>query len=91
MATSPMPSRGPKRGRKCYVTLAFSGIADAKRKEKIRSGYLNPPFSGAQRRAEMLRNPCTLGDPQREARGENQKWLPRPCLLGGPQEGRIAT
>ena len=24
VATSPLPSRGPKRGRKCYVTPAFS-------------------------------------------------------------------
>ena len=26
LAASPLPSRGPKRGRKCYVTPAFSGI-----------------------------------------------------------------
>ena len=25
VAASPLPSRGPKRGRKCYVTPAFSG------------------------------------------------------------------
>ena len=30
VATSPLPSRGPKRGRKCYVTPAFSGIPNAK-------------------------------------------------------------
>ena len=40
-------------------------------------------FSGAQKRAELLRNPCILGGPQRQARGENQKRLPHPCLLGG--------
>ena len=34
----------------------------------------------------MLHHPCILGGPQRQARGENQKWLPHPCLLGGPQQ-----
>ena len=64
MAASPLPSRGPKKGRKCYVTPAFSGIPNAKRGEqnqkwsstkgnKIRSGYLTPAFPGAQKRAEF--------------------------------------
>ena len=88
MATSPLPSRGPKRGRNCYVTLAFSGIPNANREEEIRSGYLTLAFSGAQERTELLRNPCVLGDPQRQPRGENQKWLPHPCLFGGPKRGR---
>ena len=30
---SPMHSQGPKRGEKCYVTTAFSGIPNAKRRE----------------------------------------------------------
>ena len=59
VATSPMPSRGPKRGRKCFVTRAFSGVTN--KGDKIRSGCLNPAFSGAQKRAEVLRNPCILG------------------------------
>ena len=65
MATSPLPSRGPKRGRKCYVTPAFSGVPNAKCGEqnqkgsptkgnKIRSGCLTPAFSTAQKRAEVL-------------------------------------
>ena len=41
---------------------------------KIKSGCVNPAFSGANKRAEMLRHPCILGDPQRQARGANQKW-----------------
>ena len=119
LATSTLPSRGPRRGRKSYVTPTFSGIPNAKRGEKIRTGYLTPAFSGAQKRAEMLRpqtkgdkirigyltpafsgaqkraetlcNPYILGDPQRQARGENQNWLPHPGLLGGPEEGGSAT
>ena len=34
VATSPLPSRGPKRGQKCYVTPTFSGIPNAKRVEQ---------------------------------------------------------
>ena len=80
VAASYLPSRGPKRGRKCNATPAFSGIPDAKRREqyqkwsitkgnKIERGYFTPSFTGAQKRAEMLRHPCILGDPQRQVRG----------------------
>ena len=34
VAASLLPSWGPKGGRKCYVTLAFSGIPNAKRGEQ---------------------------------------------------------
>ena len=88
MAASPLPSRGPKTGRKCYVIPAFSGVPNAKRGEKIRSGCLTPTFSRAQSGAEVLRNPCILRGPQHQERGENQKWLPHPYLLGGPKTGR---
>ena len=91
MATSPLPSWGPKRGRDCGATSAFSGVRDAKHGEKIRSGYLTPAFLGAQNGAGSRRNPCTLGDPQHQARGENQKWLPHPCHPRGPKGGGIAT
>ena len=91
MATSPLPSLGPKRGQNCYVSPAFLGVPNAKRGDKIRSEYLTPAFSGAEKRAEVLRDPCMLGDPQRQAQGENQKWLPHPCLLRGPKESRNAT
>ena len=113
MTTSSLPSRRPKRGRKCYITPAFSGIPNASSGEQnqtssptkeniIKGGYLNPAFSAAQRRAEMLRHPCILGDPQHLERGakselvpttgeRNRKWLPLPCLLAGPKQGRNAT
>ena len=109
MDTSPLPSWGPTRGRKCYATPAFSGVpntkcgekirsgyltlafsrgSNAKRGEKIRSGCLTLAFSGAQKRAEVVRNPCILGGPQRQARGQNQKWLPHPLPSWGPKRGR---
>ena len=125
VATSPLPSRGPKRGRKCYVTPAFSGVPNAKRGEhnqkwlphlcllkgpkeggnatsslhsagsptpsirsKIRSGYVTLAFSGAQRRAEMLRNPYVLGGPQRQARGAKSEVATSPLPSRGPKRGR---
>ena len=49
VAASPLPSRGPKRGRKCYGTLAFSGVPygrGQKRKwpTKGRKCYVTPAF-----------------------------------------------
>ena len=72
VAASPMPSQRPKRGRKCYVTLAFSGVPN--KGDKIRSGCLTLAFSGAQKRAELLRNPYVPGGPQQ--RGQNRKSKP---------------
>ena len=67
----------------------------SKKKSKMRSlactsGYLTPAFSEVQKRAELLCNPYVLGGSQRQAREENQNWLPHPCLLGGPKQGGIA-
>ena len=70
----PLAFSGAGRGWNCYVTPAFSGVPNAKHGDKIRNGYLTPAFSGAQNRAQSLRNPYILGGPQRQARGQNQKW-----------------
>ena len=43
------------------MTPPFSGIP--KEGDKIRSGCLTLAFSGAHKRAELLRNPCILGMP----------------------------
>ena len=68
-----------------YITPAFLGVPNAKRGEqnhkwsstsgnKIKSGCLTTAFSGAQKRAKMLPNPCILGDPQ--ARGAKSEVVP---------------
>ena len=44
MATSPLPSRGPKSGRNCYITPAFLGVSTIG--DKIGSRYITPAFSG---------------------------------------------
>ena len=59
MATSPLPSLAPKRGRTCYVTPAFLGVPN--KGYKIGSCCLTLAFSGAQKWAKLLRNPCVLG------------------------------
>ena len=71
MDTSPLLSWGPKKGRDCYVTSAFSKVPNAKHEEKNRSGYLTPTFLGAQKGAALRRNPCILGGPPRQARRGN--------------------
>ena len=32
--------------------------------------------------------PCHLGDPQRQAQGGKQKWLPNPCHISSLQKGK---
>ena len=71
------------------MTLAFPG-SPMPSAENITSGSLNPTFSEAHDRAELLRNPCILGGSMREEHRHNEKWPPHPCLLGGQEEGRIA-
>ena len=44
LAASGLPSRGPKRGRNCYITPAFSRVPNAKCWEKIRISSLTPAF-----------------------------------------------
>ena len=47
VATSPLPSRGPKRGRKCYVTPAFSGVTNVKRRDRHpQSSYMADSILG---------------------------------------------
>ena len=90
---TPAFSRVPdaKRGDKITsgsLALAFSGVPN--KGHEIRRGYLTPPLSGGQKRVELLRKPRILGGPQRQTRGQNQKWLPHPCLIGAPKEGGVA-
>ena len=94
-----------KRGEKIRIgclNSACSVIPNAKHGEqsqkwsptkgnKITRGCLTRAFLGGQKRVEMLRHPCILKGPQRQAWEQNQKGLPHPCLLGGPKEGGNAA
>ena len=83
VTTSPLHSRGPKRGRNCYVNPAFSGIP--KTGYKFKSDYLTPAFLGAQKRAELLRNPCVLGGPQKGIQKEPSPGQWKKAPHGGPR------
>ena len=121
LAALPLPSRGPKRGRKCHVTHVFSGgpkqgdqirigcltptsqgpkggwncyVTPAfsrvpKQGDKIKIGCLTPAFSGAQKRAEVPRNPCVLGGGGGQTRRPNQNWLPHPDLSGAQRRAEM--
>ena len=84
-AASPLPSRGPKRGGNCYTTPAFSGIL--KKGYKSRSGYLTPAFSRAQKRVELLRNPCILGGSPTPSTGPKSEMAASPLPCRGAKRG----
>ena len=84
VATSPLPSRGPKGGQNCNVTLRSRGSRT--KGNKIRSAYLIHGFSGGQRRAKVLRNPCVLGGPQK--RGTKSEMATSPLPSRGAKRGR---
>ena len=48
------------------------------------------PSRGSKRGWNCYATTAFLGGPQRQTRGQNQKWLPHPCLLGAPKEGGVA-
>ena len=82
VATSPLPSRGPqqrgqdqsgpKRGRKCYITPAFSGVPNAKRGDKIKVG----PKEGGDATSPLH----SRGSPNKW--GQNQNWRLNPAFWG---------
>ena len=49
-------------------------------------GYITPAFSGAQERAEWLRNPCILGGPPEK--GTKTELATSPLDSRGPESGR---
>ena len=56
---SPLPCRGPKRGRKCCVTPAFSGIPN--KGVQNQKSLPHPCLLGGQKRAEMLHHLGIVG------------------------------
>ena len=63
LATSPLASRGPTSGLKCYVTPIFSGVLG--KGDKIRLGYLTPTFSGAPMGRNCCLTGCSRGSPRK--------------------------
>ena len=82
LAAFALPSQGPKSGRKCYVTLAFSGVPN--KGDKIRSGYLTPTFSGFPKRGDKIKSGYLT-----PAFSGAHKWaelLRNPCIVRDPQQ-----
>ena len=69
-----------------YIINTLAINQDVQYLLQITSGYLTPAFSGAQKRAELLRNSCILGGPQCQARGQKQKCGSRYPQLKGPHQ-----
>ena len=66
VAASPLPSQGPKRGLKCYVTPAFSGVPYGRgRKQKWptkgRKCYVIPAFSGIPKQGDKVKGGPQVG------------------------------
>ena len=67
---------------------AFSVVPKTNRGKKMRGEFVNTAFSGAQKRAQLLRNPCILGE--RQSKGEqNQNWLPHPYVIGAQKRAEL--
>ena len=75
VVVAPQTSWQPNRGHNCYVPLRPRRSPTPSAGSKIRSGYLNPAFSGGKKRAEMLCHPCLLGGPQCQARGAKSEMV----------------
>ena len=98
LATSAMPSRKPKSGRKCYVTPAFSGVPN--KGEQNQNWLPRPCLLGGPKVGGTATSPLhSRGSPSkgnkirigclRHAFWEAQKWvevLRHPCILGGLQQ-----
>ena len=94
VAALPLPSWGPKRGRKCYVTPAFSGAQ--KRAEGLRHPCI--PGDPQQRgtKSEMALSPLPSRGPKRGRESATSPLRSRGSPAGdenksGPQKGGSAT
>ena len=86
VATTTLPSPEPKRGQKCYVTLAFSGVTN--KGEQNQKGLPDPCLLRGLKDGGMLRHPCILGDPQCQAQGVETEVAGSPLPSRGPKRWR---
>ena len=98
VATSPLPSRGPKRGRKCYVTPAFSGINNKGEQNENWLPHhclLGGPKEGRNAMSPLHSRPSqTKGNkiergyltPAFSGAQKRAKMLCHPCILGHPKQ-----
>ena len=98
LAASAMPSRGPKSGRKCYVTPAFSGVPN--KGEQNQNSLPQPCLLGGPKAGGSATSPLhSWGSPTKGSKirigclshafSGAQKWaevLRHPGVLEGPQQ-----
>ena len=101
VVASPLPSWGPKRGRKCYVTPAFSGVPNAKRGEQNQKWLPHPGLLGGPKEGGNATLPLhSRGSPTPSAGSKirsgcltpafsraqkRAEMLRHACILGAPQ------
>ena len=101
MVTSPLPSLGPTSGRKCYVTLAFSGVPNAMQggggsqlaasplpsrgPTSGRKCYLTLAFSGVPSAMQGGEITISYLTPAFSGTHKLAEVLLNPCILGGHQ------
>ena len=98
VGASPLPFQGRKRGRKCYITTAFSGVPN--KREQNQKWMPQPRLLGGAKGGKCAitllhsRGSPTKGNKIRSgcltrAFSVAQNWakmLHHPCILGGPQQ-----
>ena len=73
--------RDTQKGRKCFGSLAFSGVPGQNQWRP------HPCFLRGREEGTNATPPLHLrGLPNKG--GQNHRWLPHPCLLGSPKEGK---
>ena len=100
VAASPLPSRRPKRGRKCYINTPFSGIPN---KEDQNPTWLSHPclLRGPKEGGNAMSPLHSRGSPRPSAASKiksgcltpafsraqkRAEILHRPCILGDPRQ-----
>ena len=89
VAASPLPSRGPKRGRKCYITPAFSGVPNIG--VQNHKWLPHPYLLGGPKEGGSATSPLRFrGSPNKGTKSKvAHKWaemLYDPYVLGGPRK-----
>ena len=85
MAASPLPSLGPKKGRKCYITPVFSGVPNAKRGKQNQEWLPQPALLGNPKEVGKVATlPVPSWGSQHSTRGQNPEMAKKPkCGQGG--------
>ena len=88
VVASPLPSRGPERGRYCYITPAFSGVPNAKRGEQNQKWLPCPCLLGAPQMGGNATSPLHSRGSPTPTRGTKSDVVASPPPSPGPTNAR---